>query len=54
MKRLRWYQLLWIDLFWLGLNIRNNAVGSMFTPYLIDKFAQPELRNTVLGAVRTS
>ena len=54
MKRRQWYELLWINLFWLGLNIRNNAVGSMFTPYLIDKFAQPELRNTILGAIRTA
>lgn len=54
MKRRHWHDLLWINLFWLGLNIRNNAVGSMFTPFLIDKFAQSELRNTTLGAIRTA
>jgi hypothetical protein len=35
MKPLRWYDYLTINLFWLGLNIRNTAVGSVFMPYLV-------------------
>ena len=35
MKRLRWYDYLTINLFWLGLNIRNTALTSIFMPYLV-------------------
>jgi len=53
-KRMRWYELILVNIFWLGLNIRNSAVGNIFTPYLVDRFAQPEIRNTALGALRTA
>jgi MFS family permease len=43
-----------INLFWLGLNVRNNAIGTIFTPYLIDQFARAEIRNTALGGMRTA
>ena len=49
MKRLSWLDLIGINLFWLGLNIRNNAVGAIFMPYLVDFFVQPEMRNTASG-----
>jgi len=45
MKRLRWYDFLWINLFWFGLNIRNTAVGKVFTPYLVGKYA-PRISRT--------
>jgi MFS family permease len=51
MKRLRWYDFLWINLFWLGLNIRNTAVGKVFTPYLVGLYAPENLKNTVLSAI---
>jgi MFS family permease len=54
MKRLRWYDLVSVNLFWLGLNIRNNAVGTLFMPYLVDQFVSPDIRNTALGAMRTA
>ncbi|HOT92520.1 MAG TPA: MFS transporter [Anaerolineae bacterium] len=54
MKRMRWYDLISINLFWLALNIRNNAVGTIFMPYLVDRFVQPEIRNTALGGMRTA
>jgi len=54
MKRLGWLDLIGINLFWLGLNIRNNAVGAIFMPYLVDGFVRPELRNTALGEMRTA
>ncbi len=54
MKRLHWYDLIAINLFWLGLNIRNNAVGTIFMPYLVDQFVRSEIRNTALGAMRTA
>ena len=38
MRRMRWYDFLSVNLFWLGLNIRNNAVGIIFMPYLVAGF----------------
>ena len=54
MKRLRWYDYITVNLFWLGLNIRNNAVGAIFMPYLVDAFVRGEVKNTALGAMRTA
>jgi MFS family permease len=52
-KRMRWTDLVWVNIFWLGLNVRNNAVGTIFMPYLVDQFVRPEIRNTALGEMRT-
>jgi len=54
MKRLYWYDFLTINLFWLGLNIRNTAVGSVFTPYLVALFVPESQRNTALGFISTA
>lgn len=48
---MRWYDHLSINLFWLGLNIRNNAVGSVFLPFLVDMYARAEIKNTALGVL---
>jgi MFS family permease len=54
MKRIRWYDFITINLFWLALNMRNTAVGSLFQPYLVDEFVRPEIKNTALGIMRTA
>ncbi|MGA9349330.1 MAG: MFS transporter [Anaerolineae bacterium] len=54
MKRMRWYDYITVNLFWLGLNVRNTAVGSVFMPYLVDTFVRPEVKNTALGMLRTA
>ena len=54
MKRLRWYDYITINLFWLGLNIRNTALGSIFMPYLVGIFAPEAIKNTALGAMRSA
>ena len=43
-----------INLFWLGLNIRNTALGSIFMPYLVGIFAPEAIKNTALGGMRTA
>lgn len=53
-KRARWYDFITVNLFWLGLNIRNNAVGSVFTPYLVAAFAGEAVRNTALATINTA
>src|SRR4030067_3442993 len=52
MKRLRWFDYLSINLFCLGLNIRNPAVGSFFMPYLVDIYAPADWKTTALGLMR--
>jgi Na+/melibiose symporter-like transporter len=52
-KNLPWIDLITINLFWLGLNLRNNAVGVIFMPYLVDRFVDEGLRNSALGGMRT-
>ncbi len=54
MKRMRWYDYLTVNLFWLGLNIRNTAVGSVFTPYLVALFVPAGRQNTALGVISTA
>ncbi len=43
-----------INLFWLGLNIRNTAVGSIFMPYLVERYASPDWKNTSLSIMSTA
>jgi MFS family permease len=54
MKKLRWYDYITINLFWLGLNIRNTSVGSVFTPYLIALFVPAGKQNSTLGFISTA
>jgi len=54
MKRLRWYDYITINLFWLGLNFRNTAVGTIIMPYLVDVFVPAGVRNSAFGALRAS
>lgn len=54
MKRLRWYDFIFINLFWLGMNIRNTAMGSYFMPYLVGIFVPEAIKNTALGAMRSA
>jgi MFS family permease len=54
MKRLRWYDYLSVNVFWLGLNIRNTALGSIFMPYLVQLFVPSASINTALGAMRSA
>ncbi len=54
MKRLHWHDYLTVNIFWLGLNIRNTAVGSIFMPYLVQLFTPAAEINTRLGALRAA
>jgi len=54
MSKMRWYDHITINIFWLGLNVRNTAVGSVFTPYLLALFVPESGRNTALGFISTA
>lgn len=53
-KRLRWYDFVFINLFWLGLNTRNTAVGSVIMPYLVALYAPADWKNSALSAMTTA
>jgi Na+/melibiose symporter-like transporter len=53
-KKMHWYDFISINLFWLGLNIRNNAFGNVFMPYLVALFVGKDILNTALGEMRTA
>jgi MFS family permease len=52
--KLGWLDHIKINLFWLAINVRNNAVGALFLPFLVDMFVQEEIKNTALGGLRTA
>jgi MFS family permease len=54
MKNMRWFDYITLNLFWLGLNIRNTALGSIFMPYLVGLFAPEAIKNTALGGMRSA
>jgi MFS family permease len=54
MKRLSWVEIINLNWFWLGLNIRNNAVQAIFLPYLVNEFAAESSRNSALGFARAA
>jgi MFS family permease len=54
MKRLRWYDYITINLFWLGMNIRNTALGSIFMPYMVQLFVPAASINSALGGMRSA
>jgi MFS family permease len=53
-KRLRWFDFAFINIFWLGMNIRNTAVGTIFMPFLVERYAPTDWRNTALSAMGTA
>ncbi|GIK08852.1 MAG: hypothetical protein JETCAE02_08470 [Anaerolineaceae bacterium] len=54
MKRLRWHDHLALNLFWLGLNIRNTALGAIFMLYLVGLFVPEATKNSALGGRRAA
>jgi MFS family permease len=54
MKKLKWYDHISINLFWLGMNIRNTAIGSVFTPYLVALFVPATQYGTATGVISTA
>lgn len=54
MRRLRWFDYISVNLFWIGLNIRNTAVGTYFMPTLVDHYAPADWKNTALSVMRTA
>lgn len=54
MRRLRWYDFISINLFWLGIGFRNNSVHAIFLPFLVNLFVVESIRNSALGAAKAA
>lgn len=51
-KKLRWYDHLLINSYWMGINISTGTITPILLPYLVLMFMPPEEKNTHLATVR--
>lgn len=51
-KKLKWYDHLLINSYWLGINISTGTITPILLPYLVLLFMPPEEKNTHLATVR--
>jgi len=51
-QRMRWYDHITINIYWLGINIAAGIITPVLLPYLVALFAPPELKNTYLATIR--
>ncbi len=54
MKRLRWWDYITINIYWLGLNIASGSITPIILPFLVAKFVPPEVKGTYLAYVRVA
>ena len=54
MKRLRWYDYITVNTYWLGINIATGAITPIILPYLVALFVPAEVKNTYLSIVRVA
>ena len=52
MKRLRWHQLIAINLGWLGLGITSASMTPLILPFMVQRFVPDNLKNTLYGQLR--
>lgn len=51
-KRLRWYDFITVNIYWLGLNVSAGIITPVLLPYLVALFVPPEVKNSYLATVR--
>ncbi|MBC7249514.1 MAG: MFS transporter [Anaerolineae bacterium] len=54
MKRLRWYDYITINIYWLGINVATGAITPIILPYLVALFVPAAVKNTYLSIVRVA
>lgn len=52
--RLSWSDHLWINIYWLGLNVSAGVITPVLLPYLVASFVAHDQKNTYLALVRTA
>jgi MFS family permease len=53
-QRLRWFEFLTINAYWLGINIASGVITPLLLPFLVVQFMPPEEKNTYLALVRAT
>jgi MFS family permease len=51
-QRIRWYDYITINIYWLGINVASGIITPVLLPYLVVLFAPVELKNTYLATIR--
>jgi len=54
MKRLRWYDYITINIYWLGLNMASGSLTPIILPYLVALFVSDAVKGTALGFLRSA
>ncbi len=54
MKRLKWWDYITINIYWLGLNIASGSITPIILPFLVAKFVPPEVKGTYLSYIRVA
>jgi len=52
MKRMRWYDYITYNIYWLGLNIATGSITPIILPFLVAQFVPAEVKATYLGRLR--
>jgi len=52
MKKLRWYDHITINIYWLGLNMASGSITPIILPFLVALFVPEEVKATYLARVR--
>ncbi|MDF1515741.1 MAG: ion channel, partial [Anaerolineae bacterium] len=50
--KLRWYDFIFVNIYWLGINMASGIITPILLPYLVLQFMPPEQKNTYLAMVR--
>ena len=51
-RQLRWYDFIFVNVYWLGINMASGIITPILLPYLVLQFMPPEQKNTYLAMVR--
>ena len=51
-EKMRWYDHITINIYWLGLNVASGVITPVLLPYLVALFVPAEVKNTYLATIR--
>jgi len=54
MRKLRWFDCITINIYWLGLNMVSGSLTPIILPYLVALFVGEEMKGTALGTLRSA
>jgi len=54
MQRLSIGDFIWLNIYWLGLNMASGSLTPIILPVLVQQFVGPEVKNTFYGALRAA